>query len=346
MRALGQPTQGGVDDLVAIASSTDERVRVGSCAPAAGIAGRLAPRVRRNGFERCEPAKRVGALVAAVCEMLQCTYTRLGESGSRLASAHRGVGDRWEPPGHRHDLPRSCVHFRTSGQVEKSARLPARAACRRLLRPVSSRRAQPSVEPLSVRSGCMAFGIAWVERARVERAADVAPQRCEEIAPTGAEQSSGGGDPLALHPFEQFKPLRRFRRSWRLQRRDQRRGVEPLSIVSGGVKPRISGEQRASEATRCRAEHQEVASRQAASRLLRCAPALRVTCHNLLIRLAFMAGSQLPAVTDPFARTHRSRMSTPTSCVRQISALLRSHQHPWSRSIQASRWRAPRASLA
>ena len=62
------------------------------------------------------------------------------------------------------------------------------------------------------------------------------------------------------------------------------------SLVSGGVKPRINGEQRASEATRCRAGHQEVASRQAASRLLRCAPALRVTCHNLLIRLAFRNG--------------------------------------------------------
>ena len=47
--------------------------------------------------------------------------------------------------------------------------------------------------------------------------------------------------------------------------------------VNGGVNPRISGEQRASETTRCRAGHQEVASRQAASRLLRCAPALRVT---------------------------------------------------------------------
>ena len=47
--------------------------------------------------------------------------------------------------------------------------------------------------------------------------------------------------------------------------------------VSGGVDPRISGEQLASETTRCRAGHQEVASRQAASRLLRCAPALRVT---------------------------------------------------------------------
>ena len=50
-----------------------------------------------------------------------------------------------------------------------------------------------------------------------------------------------------------------------------------LPAVNGGVDPRISGEQRASETTRCRAGHQEIASRQAASRLLRCAPALRVT---------------------------------------------------------------------
>ena len=97
--------------------------------------------------------------------------------------------------------------------------------------------------------------------------------------------------------------------------------------VNGGVDPRINGEQRVSEATRCRAGHQEVASRQAASRLLRCAPALRVTCRNLLIRLAFMAGSELPTITGPFARTCRSRMSTPISCVRQIPAVLRSHQH-------------------
>ena len=105
-------------------------------------------------------------------------------------------------------------------------------------------------------------------------------------------------------------------------------GRREPSHVNGGVDPRINGEQRVSEATRCRAGHQEVASRQAASRLLRCAPALRVTCRNLLIRLAFMAGSELPAITGPFARTCRSRMSTPISCVRQIPAVLRSHQHP------------------
>ena len=49
------------------------------------------------------------------------------------------------------------------------------------------------VEPLSVRAGRMAFGIAWVERGWVERPADVAPQRRQEIASTGAEQSGGGG---------------------------------------------------------------------------------------------------------------------------------------------------------
>ena len=69
--------------------------------------------------------------------------------------------------------------------------------------------------------------------------------------------------------------------------------------VSGGVKPRINGEQRVAEATTCRVERQGVASRQAAPRLLRCAPALRVTRRNPLTQLAFMAGSRLPAVNDP-----------------------------------------------
>ena len=69
--------------------------------------------------------------------------------------------------------------------------------------------------------------------------------------------------------------------------------------VNGGVKPRINGEQRVAEATTCRVERQGVASRQAALRLLRCAPALRVTRRNPLTQLAFMAGSRLPAVNDP-----------------------------------------------
>ena len=69
--------------------------------------------------------------------------------------------------------------------------------------------------------------------------------------------------------------------------------------VNGGVKPRINGEQRVAEATTCRVERQGVASRQAALRLLRCAPALRVTRRNPLTQLAFMAGSGLPAVNDP-----------------------------------------------
>ena len=72
-----------------------------------------------------------------------------------------------------------------------------------------------------------------------------------------------------------------------------------LYAVSGGVKPRINGEQRVAEATTCRVERQGVASRQAALRLLRCAPALRVTGRNPLTQLAFMAGSRLPAVNDP-----------------------------------------------
>ena len=40
-----------------------------------------------------------------------------------------------------------------------------------------------------------------------------------------------------------------------------------------------------------------------------------------------MAGSELPAITGPVPRTRRSKMSTPTSCVRHLQALLRSHQH-------------------
>ena len=72
-----------------------------------------------------------------------------------------------------------------------------------------------------------------------------------------------------------------------------------LNVVNGGVKPHINGEQRVAEATTCRVERQGVESRQAAPRLLRCAPALRVTRRNPLTQLAFMAGSRLPAVNDP-----------------------------------------------
>ena len=61
---------------------------------------------------------------------------------------------------------------------------------------------------------------------------NVAPQRCQEVAPTGAEQNGGGGDLLALHAIEQFKTLRGLRRSRRLQRRDQFRSMEPLSMVA------------------------------------------------------------------------------------------------------------------
>ena len=54
------------------------------------------------------------------------------------------------------------------------------------------------VESLAVRPGRMTFGIAEVKRGRVERTGYVAPQRCQEIAPTGVEQCGRGGDPLAL----------------------------------------------------------------------------------------------------------------------------------------------------
>ena len=97
--------------------------------------------------------------------------------------------------------------------------------------------------------------------------------------------------------------------------------------VNGSVKPRINGEQRVAEATTCRVERQGVASRQAALRLLRCAPALRVTRRNPLTQLAFMAGSKLPAMKAPLCENTASRKSTPISCVRHISALLGRHQH-------------------
>ena len=42
---------------------------------------------------------------------------------------------------------------------------------------------------------------------RFERAADVAPQRCQEIAPTGAAQCGRGGDSLAFHPLEPVDSL-------------------------------------------------------------------------------------------------------------------------------------------
>ena len=73
----------------------------------------------------------------------------------------------------------------------------------------------------------------------------------------------------------------------------------PGAAVNGGVDPRINGEQHAAGPTRCRARRQDVAPRQAASRLLRCAPALRVTRRNPLTQWVFMAGSKLPAVTGP-----------------------------------------------
>ena len=100
--------------------------------------------------------------------------------------------------------------------------------------------------------------------------------------------------------------------------------------VVGGVKPRINGEQHAPGTTRCSAGRQGVTSRQAATRLLRCAPALQVTRRIPLTRLVFMAGSELPAIAGPVSRTRRSKMSTPTSCVRHLQALFRRRQQPAS----------------
>ena len=111
--------------------------------------------------------------------------------------------------------------------------------------------------------------------------------------------------------------------------------ARPRSLcgVSGGVKPRTNGEQRVAESTRCRAGCQAVASRQAASRRLRCAPALRVTRRNRLTQ-----GHPWPKTSfRPFlarsARTRRFGKSTPTSCVRHLSALFRSHQHGGAESL-------------
>ena len=91
-------------------------------------------------------------------------------------------------------------------------------------------------------------------------------------------------------------------------------GHEVRLVVVGGVKPRINGEQHAPGTTRCSAGRQGVASRQAATRLLRCAPALQVTRRNPLTRLVFMAGSELPAIADQF-REHVSPRCQPLHLV-------------------------------
>ena len=80
----------------------------------------------------------------------------------------------------------------------------------------------------------------------------------------------------------------------------------PRIPVSGGVDPRINGEQRVAGTTRCRAGRQDAASRQASSRLLRCAPALRVTRPNVLTHRVFMAGSELPATSRPICENTSS----------------------------------------
>ena len=80
----------------------------------------------------------------------------------------------------------------------------------------------------------------------------------------------------------------------------------PGTGVSGGVDRRINGEQRVVGTTRCRAGRQDAASRQASSRLLRCAPALRVTRRNVLTHRVFMAGSELPATSRPICENTSS----------------------------------------
>ena len=96
----------------------------------------------------------------------------------------------------------------------------------------------------------------------------------------------------------------------------------PGTGVSGGVDRRINGEQRVVGTTRCRAGRQDAASRQASSRLLRCAPALRVTRRNVLTHRVFMAGSELPATSRPTS----SPEVNPHIFVRHLSAVSHSHQ--------------------
>ena len=71
------------------------------------------------------------------------------------------------------------------------------------------------------------------------------------------------------------------------------------TVAVGGVDPHINGEQRGAGTTRCGNGRQEATSGQAASRLLRCASALRVTRRNHLTHQVFMAGSELPTTSGP-----------------------------------------------
>ena len=125
--------------------------------------------------------------------------------------------------------------------------------------------------------------------------------------------------PLGFHPHRRGSTIRN-------RPFQHKMGPDPPAAVVGGVKPRINGEQHAPGTTRCSVGRQGVTSRQAATRLLRCAPALQVTRRNPLTRLVFMAGSELPAIADPIPRTRLSKMSTPTSCVRHLQALFRRRQ--------------------
>ena len=107
----------------------------------------------------------------------------------------------------------------------------------------------------------------------------------------------------------------------------KRKKLRIAALVVGGVKPRINGEQHAPGTTRCSAGRQGVTSRQAATRLLRCAPALQVTRRNPLTRLVFMAGSRASGHRRPNSEITSLQMSTPPSCVRHLQALFRRRQH-------------------
>ena len=88
--------------------------------------------------------------------------------------------------------------------------------------------------------------------------------------------------------------------------------------------------------TRCRAGRQDAASRQASSRLLRCAPALRVTRPNVLTHRVFMAGSELPATSRPICENTSSPEVNPHIL---CSPFIRGFSQPPTRGAHAYRYR-------
>ena len=103
-------------------------------------------------------------------------------------------------------------------------------------------------------------------------------------APTPVDYPCSDGQPMAESDF-QLEPLLYAITALRTHFHHRKKvyvAGDMFLYVSGGVKPRINGEQHAPGTTRCSAGRQWVTSRQAATRLLRCAPALQVTRRNPL----------------------------------------------------------------